>query len=422
MFDAAWRRSPAPGTPIRPPHRRGRPSLRERPERVAFAPAVPVALRLDPDPERRTWYGGWRRKIELPACRLVWVGDAIPAPGKWPGWHVEILVTPLTSRPDAPELQTLSVPISVLGLLAVGRVLADPSQERPSHGFGGPSPQLRFLGSEWIIELCFGSPQTSIVSAAALGLKVWPLPAHFADSPLCVTSDPSTGKQVLIPCWELFRFYYAQMPAVARLVLEFPRWTEETLERLLSFFDGHRFQNSVARPSVPSSGAATRLHAIGRDAAVSFARRGRLQIRAVPPFAGPITLEVVGHPTMVGEHEALFVQQILESRALPAGQPGIRWWSEPVEPAFGSHVEHLAWWVMYFAGKLPRAIEPPLASWETFVELAERAPGLVRIRHIEDPDALRVAFLHALARKRAFVPKLTARGRTRPHTPARAES
>ena len=420
MFDAAWRRSPAPGTPIRSPHRRGRPSLRERPEQVAFAPAVPIALRLDPDPEQRISYGGWRRKIELPACRLVWVGDAVPAPGRWPGWHVEVLVTPLTS--DAPEPQVLTLPMSVLGLLTVGRVLEDPSREKPAYGFGGPGPQLSFLGSEWIIELSFGPPQTSIASAAALGLTVTPLPRRFVDSPLCVISDPSTGKLALIPCWEIFRFYYAQMPAVARLVLEFPRWTEETLERLLGFFDGHCFRNSVARPSVPGVGAATQLRAIGRDAAVSFARRGRVQIRAVPPFTGPTTLEVVGHPTMVGEHEALFVQEILESRALPAGQAGIQWWSEPVEPAFDSQVEHLAWWVMYFAGKLPRSIEPPLASWDAFAELAERTPGLLRIRHIEDPDALRVAFLHALARKRAFVSKFTAHGRARPHTPARAES
>ena len=122
---------------------------------------------------------------------------------------------------------------------------------------------------------------------------------RYGASP-CVISDPSTGKLVLIPCWEIFRFYYGQMPAVARLVLEFPRWTEETLERLLGFFDGHRFKNSVARPSVPGLPAATQLRAIGRDAAVSYARRGRVQIRAVPPFAGPATLEVVGHPTMVG--------------------------------------------------------------------------------------------------------------------------
>ena len=422
MFDAPWRRSPAAGTPFRSPHRRGRPPLRERPEQVGFAPVVPVALRLDPDPEQRIWYGSWRRKIELPACRLVWVGDAIPAPGRTPGWHVEILVMPLTSSAVAPRPQVLTLPMSVLGLLTVGRVLEDPSQEKPAHGFGGPGPQMSFLGSQWIVELGFGSPHTSIVSAAALGLAVTPLPRRFADSPLCVIGDPSTGKLVLIPCWEIFRFYYAQMPAVARLVLEFPRWTNATLELLLGYFDGQHFKNSVARPSVPGLAAATQLRAIGRDAAVSFARRGRVQIRAVPPFIGPTTLEVVGHPTMVGALEALFVQQILESRALPAGQSGIRWWSEPVEPTFGSHVEHLAWWVMYFAGKLPRSIDPPQASWEAFVELAEREPGLLRIRHIENPDALRIALSQAFARKRAFVPELTARGRARPRTPVRAES
>jgi hypothetical protein len=67
MFDAPWRRSLAPDAPIRSPDRRGRPTLRERPEQVEFAPAVPVALRLDPDPKQRGWYGSWRRKIELPA-------------------------------------------------------------------------------------------------------------------------------------------------------------------------------------------------------------------------------------------------------------------------------------------------------------------------------------------------------------------
>jgi hypothetical protein len=172
-----------------------------------------------------------------------------------------------------------------------------PVPREASARFWPPGSTLSFLGSEWVVELGFGPPHTSIVSAAALGLSVTPLPLRFADSPLCMISDPG-GKLVLIPCWELFRFYYAQMPAVARLVLEFPRWTEETLERLLSFFDGHRFKNSVARPSVPSLLAATQLRAIGRDAAVSFARRGRIQIRAVPPFTGPTTLEVVGHPTM----------------------------------------------------------------------------------------------------------------------------
>ncbi len=196
-------------------------------------------------------------------------------------------------------------------------VLKDPTQAEPPQGFTGPGPEPRFLGSEWIIELCFGPPQTSLVTAAAMGLTVTPLPPRFADAPLCVTGDPGSGKLVLIPCWEIFRFYYAQAPVIARQVFEFPRWTDETFERLLGYFGGHHFQE-VARPSVPSLDAATQLRAIGRNAAVSYACSGSVQIRAVPPFAGPTVLEVVGLPTVAGDRDALFVQQILASRALPA--------------------------------------------------------------------------------------------------------
>jgi len=38
------------------------------------------------------------------------------------------------------------------------------------------------------------------------------LARRLAGSPLCVISDPSTGKLVLIPCWEIFRFCYTNMP------------------------------------------------------------------------------------------------------------------------------------------------------------------------------------------------------------------
>lgn len=44
--------------------------------------------------------------------------------GKWPGWHVELLKTPLTS-PPALTPQVLTLPMIVLGLLTVGRVLED---------------------------------------------------------------------------------------------------------------------------------------------------------------------------------------------------------------------------------------------------------------------------------------------------------
>ncbi len=368
---------------------------------MEFAPAKPVALRLDPDPEPRTCnVGSWRRKIDLPPCRLVWVGDVLPAPEESPSWRVEALVAPSTSTPDAPELHVVTMPISTLPLLTVGRVLKEkPSRERPSDGFGGPGSELRFLGSEWDVELSFGSPQTSIVAADALGVDVTPLPPHFAGSPLCVHSDPSSGKLVLVPCWEIFRYYYAQASAAAGLVFEFPRWNEEALAELLRHFDGHRFQSGLAWPNLASFSAETQLRAIGRDAAVSYARCRRIEIRAVPPFAGPAALEVVGIPTLVGDREALFVQQILDSRPRPERQRGTRWWPQPVPPVFRSAVEHAAWWGTYVDGNLRDAIAPTPPSWEAFVELVERVPGLLRVRHEGGPVALRGAYFRALASK-----------------------
>ena len=138
------------------------------------------------------------------------------------------------------ELQKLTVPIRVVGLLSVGRVLHDPKQKQPLNRFGGPGPEHRCLGSEWIVELCFGWPQTTIVRAAELGLTLAPLPAHASDWAACVTSDPRSGRLVVIPCWEIFRYYYAQSP-VARQVMEFARWRAGMLERLLSYFEGHAF-------------------------------------------------------------------------------------------------------------------------------------------------------------------------------------
>jgi hypothetical protein len=380
--------------------RRGRPSWHERPEQVGFVPTVPVALRLDADAEPRAWVGSsWRRKVDVPACRLVWVGDVISSPGPWPGWQVEILVAPLTGSPSMLELQALTVPISVVGLLFVGRVLREPEYRAPPSGFGGPGPGQHCLGSEWIVELSFGTPQTAIVSAAELGLALAPLPAHVADWPACVTSDPHSGRLVIIPCWEIFRYYYAQSPVVARQVLEFPRWRAGMFERLLSYFDGHRFRE-VVRANVPSPMAAEQLRSIGRDAVVAYARRGRIQLRIMPPLVSPTTLQVVGLPAVLAGREVLVVQQILDSRALGDGA-GIRWWSLPVLPRFESRVEYVAWWVMYYAGDLRTAIVPPLASWEAFVETVEQAPHTLAL--CEDPWALRTALLQTLARKRAFV-------------------
>jgi hypothetical protein len=75
------------------------------------------------------------------------------------------------------------------------------------------------------------------------------------------------------------------------------------------------------------------VRAIGRNAVVAYACRGRTQLKVVPPSVGRTTLEVVGLPAVLAGREALVVQQILDSRALGDGA-GIRWWSQPVLPRF----------------------------------------------------------------------------------------
>ena len=291
-----------------------------------------MALRLDADAEPRAWSSNsWRHKVVLPPCRLVWVGDVVRSPSLRLGWEVEILVAPLIGSPRMFELQKLTVPIRAVGLLSVGRVLYDTQQKQPSIGFGGPGPEQRCLGSEWTVELPLGWPQTAIVSAAELGLTLAPLPPHAGDWAACVTSDARSGRLVVIPCWEIFRYYYAQSPVVARQVMEFARWRAGMLERLLGYFDGHRFLERVRDKVPPSMTAAEQLQAVGRNAVVAYARRGRIELRVLPPVVGPTVLEVVGVPAVLDRCEALVVQQILDSRALEHGT-GIRWWSQPVLP------------------------------------------------------------------------------------------
>jgi hypothetical protein len=50
MFETL-RLTPAPGTPVRPPDRRGHPAWTEPPQQVAFVPSCPLRLRLEPDGE-----------------------------------------------------------------------------------------------------------------------------------------------------------------------------------------------------------------------------------------------------------------------------------------------------------------------------------------------------------------------------------
>jgi hypothetical protein len=357
--------------------------LAEPPQQVTFVPSWPLRLRLEPDGEPFAYQeDGWRQKFDLPVCRLVWVGDVVGSSDDSETPHVRALVRLSPEFPEAPFTE-LTLPLTALPFLSVGRVLKEPpGADEPSSRSvkGGPSRERRFLGNEWSVDVWFGSGAQSVQTATELpALAIATLADHpdFADSPLYMVTDPAQKRLIAIPCWEIFRVYYAGAPRVARLLFDFPRWKAGTPERMLRSFDGHRFFGR-ARPASADGDrsdrhpeyAAQQLLAVGRETAIAYATTGRAQIRAVPPIVGPTRLRCVGIPLACDGFEALFIQQIVFSEPAPEAQPGIGWWSVPARPLFRSHAEAAAWWGAYRCGWVPGLPDTP--TWSAFAAAANR--------------------------------------------------
>ena len=204
---------------------------------------------------------------------------------------------------------------------------------RPS---AGPGPPVRFPRDQWRIELWLDRFGTVVVTAAEIpAIAIATLAGYppFQSAPCCVVADRRARRVVVVPCWEILRFYYAQSPAVRNAVFGFPTWGPDTARALLDWFDGHVFcggrrRNVRRRERWHGGYAARQLAAIGRDAAVAFMLTGRAQIRAIPPFSGSTRLLAVGVEAQLGEFAALFVQQILESEPWQNAPGVIRWKKE----------------------------------------------------------------------------------------------
>jgi hypothetical protein len=219
-----------------------------------------------------------------------------------------------------------------LCILGVGEALGEASS--------GPTAERRigticFPGYEWRVNLAFERSGMCVVTAKdlpALAITTLAGRRRFADSPLCIVVDERRKRLVILPCWELFRFYYAYAGTVARLVLQFPAWDGATRDDLLRYFDGHRFGWS---PCDAQTGLLERAYAgalletIGREAAVSYAATGRAHIRAVPPFLGPARVWCVGSAVRLGAFEALFVQRIIHARRRCDPGRAISWRRQP---------------------------------------------------------------------------------------------
>ncbi len=175
--------------------------------------------------------------------------------------------------------------------------------------------------------------------APALAIATLAGRPRFASSPLCVVADRAAKRLVVIPSWEIFRYYYAGSERLAWSTFRFPDWGPATLDYLLEGFDGHAFvergrwsppaPDEAARASEPWRYAEERLVAVGRDTVVGYALTGRAHIRALPPVRGAAQLLAVAVEAQLGEYTALFVQHIVGSGP-GEGEPGvIRWTPAP---------------------------------------------------------------------------------------------
>lgn len=307
-------------------------------QRKLAAPTDGLHLELRPDPAYRS-LDIWRRRFVLPPCRLVWIGDVLAAPDGSRAMYVEVLVERLTEPGTEGPFEVLLLPLTVLRFLTVARVLEElhPAQDQNFLStYGGPNPPPSLVEGEWSVDLWISCSETVIVTSTefpALAITTLALHPRFATAPLCVMADRRAGFLVIVPCWEIFRFYYAYAFRVARLIFQFSMWMPGMLGRMLKHFDGHVFRAGCERrawsPRVATGYAESQLKAIGRDAVVAYAQMGRAQIRAVPPFLGSAWLRCIGVPVRLGEFEALFVQQILGSEP-QFGEPRVIRWAQPL--------------------------------------------------------------------------------------------
>jgi hypothetical protein len=261
----------------------------------------------------------WKRQLLFPPCSMIWAGPLLRSAQDVRTLHVEVLVMLLEEEKTC----VLTFPITELYLLSVARVLkvlpGDPDSEGRTYGaYGSPDFEPRFSGHEWDLDACFGFSDTCVITAQeapVFAISALAGQERFADSPLYVVFDYEARKLLIIPCWEIFRFYYGQAGAVVREAFLFPRWDADTLTRLIGYFDGHRFQCSSGHNRRDDDRFVQfMLHMIGRDAVIACATKGYACVRAIPPFWGLVRIACVGMERMLGDFTALFVQRIDRSQ------------------------------------------------------------------------------------------------------------
>jgi hypothetical protein len=158
-------------------------------------------------------------ETKLPPSRVVWIGDL-------QDWG-ELHITALVERPvGGSTLATVLVPLTALRTATVARILIDrPITSQQSGSYLGAGPIPTFAANRWQIDLWFGPSDIVTVTAAevpALAIANLAGRPRFASSPLCVVADRAAKRLVVIPSWEIFRYYYAQSDRLTWNAFRFP--------------------------------------------------------------------------------------------------------------------------------------------------------------------------------------------------------
>jgi hypothetical protein len=272
-----------------------------------------------------------KRTDDLAPHRLAWIGAVLCSPARRPTPYIEALVVPLEEDAKPSPMSVKALPIKTLTALNAlrGRKknwswdLDEPSS---------PPVEKRDAPKEWTLYVWFGGPDTCVATVddvPALKIATPPHEQSLARTAFCVILDRPARRVAIIPCWEIFRYYYAWSEQVASAVFAFPRWRPGTLTTLLAWFDGHRFRRARIRKRwarADAEYATAQLQAIGRDASVSYVRTGRAEIRALPPFVGPVRIGCTGIPLRFGRFSGFLLRLILSSLPRCDADRSLRWW------------------------------------------------------------------------------------------------
>jgi hypothetical protein len=147
---------------------------------------------------------------DLTPHRVAWIGSVLPSPTRRPTPYIEALVAPLDGD-ESSAMRVKALPIRALTALnrlrGRKKIYALELDEPPP-----PPLEKRDAPKEWTLYAWFGGSDTCVATideVPALSIALPPEEESLAGSAFCILFDRPARRIAIIPCWEIFRYYYA---------------------------------------------------------------------------------------------------------------------------------------------------------------------------------------------------------------------